>query len=105
MKHDVGPVRADRARQAAGAEEGPDPFRLPDEGVRDRRVVEENQPPLAAGDRLEPGLERVDLTRRLGIDLAEEPLAEVGDLRPGNPPTNPFVPTTPICMSPTSSTT
>ena len=54
-------MRPDRPRESTGPEERPDPLRLADEGVRDRCVVEEHDTPLAAGDRLEPGLERLDL--------------------------------------------
>ena len=38
---------------------------------------------MAAGDRLEPRLERLDLARRLGVDLPQQRLAEVGQLRAG----------------------
>ena len=44
-------------------------------------VVEQDEPSVAAGDSFQPGFERLDLLRRLGIDLAEQPLAEVRDLR------------------------
>ena len=42
----------------------------------------EDDAPVAAGDRLEPGLERVDLARRLRVHLAQERLAEVGSSAP-----------------------
>ena len=57
--------------------------------------MEEDEAPVAAGDLLEPLLECVDLPRGLGVHLAEQRLAEVGDLgageaadealRPGDP--------------------
>jgi hypothetical protein len=76
----LGAVRPDRPREPSRAEERPDAFGLTDQRVRDGRVVEEHEPTLAPGDRLEAGLEGLDLTRRLRVDLAEEALSEVCDL-------------------------
>ena len=45
--------------------------------------MEQDDPAVAAGDLLEPRLERLDLARRLGVDLAQERLAEVGQLGAG----------------------
>ena len=42
--------------------------------------MEQHHPPVAARDRLEALLERGDLERRLGVDLAEERLPEIRDL-------------------------
>ncbi|TMM25786.1 MAG: hypothetical protein E6F97_02050 [Actinobacteria bacterium] len=69
MQHDVRLVLGNRLREAVGAEEGPDPARLALEGRSGRRVVEQDDPVVAAGDCLEPGRERVDLVRRLRVDL------------------------------------
>ena len=76
-------MRADRRGQPRRAEEGPDRLRLADERLRDRRVVEQDDPPVAAGDRLEPRLDRLHLARRLGVHLTQQRLAEVGQLRAG----------------------
>ena len=61
----------------------------------DRGVVEEDDGLVAAGDLLEPALERFHLERRLPVDLTQRRLAEVRDLgageaadealRPGDP--------------------
>ena len=54
---------------------------------------------VAAGDLLEPGLDRIDLARRLGVDLAQQWLAEVGELaaalRPSTTSISSSGPTTP----------
>jgi G6PDH family F420-dependent oxidoreductase len=42
--------------------------------------VEQHDAPVAAGDGLEPGLQRVDLLRRLPVHLSQQRLAEVRDL-------------------------
>ena len=73
------PIGADRRPEPRNAQI----LRLADDGLDDRRVMEEHEAPVAPGDRLEPGLERVDLARRLGVDVAEQALAEVGDLGAG----------------------
>ena len=94
--HDeIGPVHPDRAGEASRAEEGPDRLRLAHERLGDGRVVEEDDPLVAAGDRLEPDLERLDLARRLPVDLADRRLAEVGDLRAGKAPHEAFRPDDP----------
>jgi hypothetical protein len=90
VENEVGPVRADRSRQAGGAEERPDRLRLADEGLWHRRVVQEHDAPVTAGDRLQPRLERLHLTRRLVVDLAQERLAEIGQLGAGEAADEPF---------------
>ena len=80
VEDEVGAVRADRGGEAARAEERPDRLGLAVERLADRRVVEQHDAPVAAGDRLEPALDRVRLGRRLGVDRAQQRLAEVGDL-------------------------
>ena len=52
----------------------------------DRGVVQQHDPVLAARDRLEAELERSDLVARLPVELAQERLAEVGDLGAGESP-------------------
>src|SRR4051794_10392235 len=74
-------VLEDRRGEAVGAEEGVDPARLALERGRGRRIVQERDPVIAAGDRGEARRERVDLRARLGVDLAQERLAEVGQGR------------------------
>ena len=76
-------MRTDRRREPRGAEERPDRLRLADERLRDGRVVEQDDAAVAARDRLEPGLDRVHVSRRLAVDLAQERLAEVGQLGAG----------------------
>ena len=83
VQDEVGAVRADRRGEARRAEERPDRLRLADERLRDRGVVEQDDPAVAARDRLEPRLERLDLARRLGVDLPQQRLAEVGQLGAG----------------------
>ena len=78
VEDEVGPILGDRDREAVGAEEGVDSFGLALERVRGRRVVEEDDPQIALGDLPQPVGERVDLGRRLSVDLAQERLAEVG---------------------------
>ena len=68
VEHEVGPVGADRAGEPARAEERPDPLRLADERLRNRGVVEEHDPAMAAGDRLEAFLERGHLIARLLVE-------------------------------------
>ena len=51
--------------------------------LADRRVVQQRDPVVAAGDRREPVGERVHLGGRLGVDLAQQRLAEVGQRRVG----------------------
>ena len=80
VEHEVGPVGADRTGEPARAEERPDALRLADERLGDRGVVEEDDPAMAAGDRLEALLERGNLVAGLLVEPAEERLAEVGDL-------------------------
>ena len=62
-------------------EERPDRLRLADDRVRDRRVVEEHDALVAARDRLEPLLERLDLEPTSRGRSGGERLAEVRDLR------------------------
>jgi len=78
-------VRADRTRKATGAEERPDRLRLADERVLDGRVMQEDEPLVAAGDLLETAFERLDLQRRLLVHVAKGGLSEIGDLRSGKP--------------------
>ena len=104
VQHEVGAVSADRSSEPGGAEERPDRLRLADERLGNRRVVEEHDTPVAAGDRLEPRLDRLDFARRLGVDLTQQRLAEVGKLGSGKPPTNPLAPTIPSSSPPTSCT-
>ena len=85
VEDDVWPMRPDGGCEPARSEERPDALGLADDRVDGRGVVEEDEAPLAAGDRLESGLERLDLATRLRVDLAQEALAEVGDLRPRKP--------------------
>src|SRR5687768_16864364 len=80
MEHRVRPVGADGAGEASGPEERPDPLRLAGQGVARRGVVEEDEAPVAAGDRFEALLEGIDLLRGLRVHLAKQRLAEVGDL-------------------------
>ena len=75
----------DRRRQAAAPEEGPDHPRLTLERGRRRRIVEEDDAQRARGNRGEALVEREHLGGRLGVDLAQERLAEVGQLRIGEP--------------------
>ena len=49
-------------------------------------------------------LDRLDLPRRLGVDLAQERLPKSGSSAPGKPPTKPFAPTIPSSSPPTSCT-
>ena len=71
------------ARQPRRAEEGPDRLRLAHQRLRHGRVVEQHDAAVTPRNRLEPGLDRLDLARRLGVDLAQERLAEVGELCAG----------------------
>jgi hypothetical protein len=80
VKYEVGTMSADRAREPAGAEERPDALRLPDEGLGNWCVVEQDDAAMAAGDRFQALLERGHLVARLLIEPAEERLAEIGDL-------------------------
>src|SRR5436309_1602446 len=80
VEDDIRAVHADRPRQTTGSEERPDRLRLADERGRDRRVVQEDDAHVAAGNSLEARLERLHLERRLVVDPAEERHAEVGEL-------------------------
>src|SRR5918996_546672 len=73
-------VLGDRACEAVASEEGVDPHRLALERHRRGRVVEEDEAQRAMRDGLEAALQRPHLGRRLRVDLAEERLAEVGQL-------------------------
>jgi hypothetical protein len=83
VKHEVGTVVEDRAGEAVASQEGPDPGRLPFNGRRGGRVVEENDPDGAGGDGTEPLLDRLHLTRGLRVDRAQAGLAEVREGRVG----------------------
>ncbi len=77
---EVRSMHADGAREPARAEERPDRLGLADDRLRDRRVVEEHDALVTAGDRLEALFEGLDLERRLVVDPAQRRLAEVRDL-------------------------
>ena len=78
VQDEIGPVLGDRDRQAFRAEEDLDPLGLTFERVHCRRVVEQHDAEVAGADLLETVRERLDLGGRLGVDLAELRLAEVG---------------------------
>ena len=68
--HDeIRPVRPDRRGQPTRAEKGPDRLRLADERVLHRRVVQEDDGLVTAGDLFEAALERFHLEGRLAVDL------------------------------------
>jgi hypothetical protein len=78
VQDEIGPVLGDRDRQAFRAEEDLDPLGLTFERVHCRRVVEQHDAEVAGADLLETVRERLDLGGRLGVDIAEQRLAEVG---------------------------
>ena len=80
VEDDVGPVLADRRRHPVGAQERPDYPRLALERGRGRRVVEQDDPVVAAFDRLEPVCDRLHLRGRVAVHLPQDRLAEVRQL-------------------------
>lgn len=85
MEDDVGAVLRDRRCEAVAAEIRPDPLRFSVQRVGRRRVVEQHDPDGTVRDLLETGADGFDLGARLGVDLPQERLAEVGQLRAGEP--------------------
>src|SRR5262245_14208195 len=83
VENEVWPVRADRRGKPAGAEEGPDRLGLADERVADGGVMEQHDAAMAACDLLQPRLDSFHLGCRFAVHLAQERLAEVGQLRAG----------------------
>src|SRR5437867_4206036 len=78
VEDEVRAVLPDRAGKPLGAEDEPEAFGLTLERVRRRRVVQERDAQSATGDGAKPALERLDVSGRLRVRLAEERLAEVG---------------------------
>jgi predicted nucleotidyltransferase len=85
VEDDVRPVLGDRRSQPVAAEEGPDALGLAVQRVRGRRVVEEHDTDRAVRDLLQAAPDRLDLVRGLRIDLPQERLTEVRELRPREP--------------------
>jgi hypothetical protein len=81
VENEVWGVGGYRPRKPVAPEERENPARLALESRRGRSVVQEDDPKRTGCHRLEAAVERVDLRARLGVDLSEERLAEVGQGR------------------------
>ncbi len=81
VEDEVGAILGDRRGEPVAAEVRVDAGRLPFERVHDRRVVKEDDPDVAVDDRLQTARDRVGLGARLGVDAAQQGLAEVGERR------------------------
>jgi hypothetical protein len=77
VQDEIRTVRRERNCQPLVPEHRPDPAWLALERLRDRRVVEQRDPDCRAGDLGEAVIQRLDVRRRRGIDLADHRLAEV----------------------------
>lgn len=80
VEHEIGPMGTDGRREAPRSEKRPDALRLADERFGDRRVMEQHDPAVTAGDGFQPFLEGVHFCGRLVVQLPEQVLPEVGDL-------------------------
>ena len=83
VQHERRLVLGDRGGEPVGAEERLDPRRLADERRVRRRVVQQHDPHRAQRDRAQAALQRLDVARGLGVDLAQQRLAEVRQVRAG----------------------
>ncbi len=78
VQDEVRAVLGDRTPEAVAAEKRPDSGRFAFDRGRRRRVVEEHDADRAAGDGVEPPLERLDLVGCLGVGRAHDRFPEVG---------------------------
>ena len=84
VEDEIGAVRPDRGRKPARGGR-PRSLRLADERFRHRRVVQQDDTAVTARDGLEPGLERLDLERRLVVDAAKAIRRSPGSPRGSRP--------------------
>ena len=85
VEDDIGPVLGNRPGESIAAEVRPDALRLAVQRLGGRCVVEKHDSDRAVGDLLQARTDRLDLVGGLRVDLPQEWLAEVGELRTGEP--------------------
>src|SRR5918999_6090473 len=95
VQDEVRSLIRDRLLKAFTAEEDADRLRLAFDRGQSRRVVEEDDPDVAAGDLAQPAVDGGHLGARLGVDTAEQRLAEVGEQRPSEAADEPLRPDDP----------
>jgi hypothetical protein len=93
-------MRRDRSRHPVTAEERPDRLTLALERRRRRRVVEQDELEVGAGDGAKPAVDRLDFCARLGVDAPEDGLSEVRQVRIGKPADEAFGADDPHCCAP-----